>query len=380
MTDKTLIAAKKFNRRTLLASAAALGTVAAAGPFASRRALASSGEVRVFAWSSHFTPDLLKRFEADTGIKVALTEYGTNDELLNQLKATNGEGFDVIMPTVDRVANYVELELVQPLDEAKLKMDNMLSGPAAGTAGKAGIGTGARYMSPADWGTEAILFDRKKAPIDYGFSLGDLWKEEYAGKVTIRGHSGLAGVGRYLEAQGKLPHPFLDGFADEAKMAAIWDEILKFAVAHKKNVGQFWSNANEATAAYVVNGCTIGQNWDETAAALIKDGKDVGYLAPAEGAFAWLEGYCVTSKAKNVEQAYAWMNWFLEAKNSADYVAPLAFNPVAKGAEKHLPDSASTFFSAAYPKDALDKLWWWPAQAAWYVAKRNEYQDRFLAA
>ena len=380
MTDKTLSAAAAFNRRTLLKSAAAVGLVAGAGPLISRRALAASGEVRVFAWSAHFTPELLKKFEADTGIKVALTEYGTNDELLNQLKATNGEGFDVVMPTVDRVANYVELGLVQPLDEKKLKVDNMLSGPAAGTGGKAGVGTGARYMSPADWGTEAILFDKKKAPIEYGFSLGDLWKDEYKGKVSVRGHSGLAGVGRYLDAEGKLPHPFIDGFADEAKMVAIWDEILKFAVAHKGNIGKFWSNGNEATAAYLVEGCTIGQNWDETAAALIKEKKEVGYLAPKEGAFAWLEGYCVPAKAANLDQAYAWMNWFLEPKNSAEYVAPLAFNPVAKGADKFLPESASKFFAEAYPKDALDKLWWWPAQAAWYVGKRNEYQDKFLAA
>ncbi len=380
MTDKTLSAAAAFNRRILLKSAAVAGVAAVAAPYVARRALASSGEVRVFAWSSHFPAELLKKFEADTGIKVALTEYGTNDELLNQLKAANGEGFDVIMPTVDRVSNYVELNLVAAIDEKKLKVDNMLSGPAAGTAGKAGVGTGARYMSPADWGTEAILFDKKKAPISYGFSLGDLWKDEYKGKVSVRGHSALAGIGRYLDAQGKLPHPFLDGFADEAKMKAIWDEILKFAVAHKASIGQFWSNGNEATAAYAVNGCVIGQNWDETAAALIKDGKDIGYLAPSEGAFAWLEGFCLTSKAKNVDQAYAWMNWFLEPKNSADYVAPLAFNPVAKGADKFLPESASKFFTDAYPKDALDKLWWWPAQAAWYVAKRNEYQDRYLAA
>lgn len=35
-------------------------------------------------------------------------------------------------------------------------------------------------------------------------------------------------------------------------MKAIWDEILKVAVANKKSVGQFWSNGNEATAAYLV--------------------------------------------------------------------------------------------------------------------------------
>ena len=38
------------------------------------------------------------------------------------------------------------------------------------------------------------------------------------------------------------------------------------------------------------------------------------------------------------------------------------------------------FFAAAYPGDALDKLWWWPVQESWFVAKRNGYQDQFLSA
>lgn len=123
-------------------------------------------------------------------------------------------------------------------------------------------------------------------------------------------------------------------------MKAIWDEILKVAVANKKSVGQFWSNGNEATAAYLVNGCTIGQNWDETAAALIKEGRNIGYLAPVEGAFAWMEGYCVMKKAKNVAQAYAWINWFLQPENGALFASSRASNSVAKGAEAHLPDAA----------------------------------------
>lgn len=371
----------ELNRRSFLKTTAAVTGAAALGPWVvSRQALASSGEVRIFGWAGYFSDELLAKFEKDTGIKAVYTPYGTNDELLNQLKAVNGEGFDVIMPTLDRVPNYVELGLLAPIDEKQAKLDMVLAGPLSGSGGQAGVGKGERFMVPAHWGTEAILFDKDKAPIQYGFSLGDLWKPEYQGKVSVRGHSGLAGVGRWLDAQGKLPHPFLDGFKDKTKMKAIWDEILKVAVANKKSVGQFWSNGNEATAAYLVNGCTIGQNWDETAAALIKEGRNIGYLAPAEGAFAWMEGYCVMKKAKNVAQAYAWINWFLQPENGALFASSRASNSVAKGAEAHLPDAAKKFFAEAYPKDALDKLWWWPVQEAWYVALRNEYQDRYLAA
>ena len=56
------------------------------------------------------------------------------------------------------------------------------------------------------------------------------------------------------------------------------------------------------------------------------------------------------------------------------------FMGMAVGAADMTSDDAKAFFAAAYPDDALDKLWWWPIQESWFVAKRNEYQDRFLSA
>jgi spermidine/putrescine transport system substrate-binding protein len=45
-----------------------------------------------------------------------------------------------------------------------------------------------------------------------------------------------------------------------------------------------------------------------------------------------------------------------------------------------MPAASKAFLAAAYPGDALEKLWWWPAQPTWFVSKRNEYADRFKSA
>ena len=36
--------------------------------------------------------------------------------------------------------------------------------------------------------------------------------------------------------------------------------------------------------------------------------------------------------------------------------------------------------AAAYPGDALEKLWWWPDEPTWYGNLRGEFRDRFLSA
>ncbi len=83
-----------LTRRSLLAA----GTAALAAPLFARRALASSGEVNVFAWGDYFQPNIVEAFESATGIKVNVSTYGSNEEAASKLRAAGGTGFDVIFP------------------------------------------------------------------------------------------------------------------------------------------------------------------------------------------------------------------------------------------------------------------------------------------
>ena len=61
-------------------------------------ASAQSKELLLFNWSNYTPPALLKRFEAETGIKVTLDTYDTNEAMLAKLQAGGG-GYDVVVPT-----------------------------------------------------------------------------------------------------------------------------------------------------------------------------------------------------------------------------------------------------------------------------------------
>lgn len=371
-----------FKRRTLLKGAASVAGLSLATPFISKTyAQGSSGSVNIFAWAGYINDEILAAFEQATGIKPNYTPYGTNDELLNQLRANNGGGFDIIWPSVDRVPNYVEFGLVQEIDEAKVEVARCLPSAWENSAKFGAVVDGKRYQVPTDWGTEALAFDKEQAPLEYGSaSYGDIWKEDMAGKATVRAHSSLVGLGLWLEAEGKLPRPLLEAFETPEAQVEIFDVIVAEAIARKGNIVQFWNNENEAQGAFRVNGAAVGQTWDSTAAALGKEGLPVGFIAPKEGALAWMEGVSIPAGAANLDQAYAFINWFLTPEAGAMYSNATSINSTAVGAADLLSDDAKAFFAAAYPGDALDKLWWWPIQESWYVTKRNEYQDRFLSA
>jgi len=369
------------SRRSVL-RATAIGAAAVAAPaIVSRKALASSGEVRVFCWAGYFPDDMLADFTDKTGISVTRVEFGSNEEQMNLVRANQGQGFDLIMPTIDRVPQYVEEGLLQPLNQANIAFDNVIEGNLRGADEGGGMVGGERYVAPTDWGTEAITYNMEAAPLEYGTaSYGDLWNPDYAGKVTVRSHSGLVGIGLWLQDQGRLPHPMREAFADEAKMVANYDLILEEAVKAKPAIAQFWSNENEAQGAFRTNGCVIGQTWDSTGARLWDEGMPIRYVAPKEGALMWIEGFGMLSGAENVEEAEAFVNWYYTPEVGAMYANQTKINTTVKGAEQYLEDFNREFFAAAYPGDALDKLWAWPIQDAWFISKRNEYAERFLAA
>lgn len=372
--------AAQLSRRSLMKSALALGAVGFSAPLYSKSALSSSGELNYMGWAGYDYKPVIEPFTAATGIKVNFTEQPDNDTIFAQAKLAIQTGaFDAIEPTVDRVKAYVENDLVQPYDAAKIKLDGYLPGMADGLAGDMAQIDGKRYFLPGVWGTEALVFNKDEKPEVYGTaSLADLFDDSMEGKVTVRAHSALAALGRVMDAAGQLPRPFMDGYKDDEAMKQIWDVVLAEALKHKKNVVQFWKGENEAQAAFRTNGAVLGLCWDSTGYNMGKEGP-YGYVAPKEGAFAWNQGYMIMKNAKNVEQAHAWANWMATPEGGAAMAKVYSANPVSKGAVDLLEAAVKDFYNAALPGDATSKLWWWPVQTASFLKLRAEYADKFIA-
>jgi spermidine/putrescine transport system substrate-binding protein len=378
---KATLAAAQMSRRSVLKAATALGAVGFASPIFVKDAFSSSGELNHMGWAGYDGYKAsIEAFTKKTGIKVNLTEQPDNDTIFAQAKLAAQTGaFDTIEPTVDRTLSYVENDLVQAWDEKKLALDSYLPGMVDGKAGEMAVIKGGRYFVPAVWGTEALVYNKEKMPLEYGkASLADLWGEGLEGKVTVRAHSALASLGRVLDAAGKLPKPFMDSYKDDAVMKENWDVILAEALKKKGNIAQFWKGENEAQAAFRANGCVIGQCWDSTGFNMGKEGP-YGYIAPKEGAIAWNQGYMMMKNAKNTEQAVEWLNFQATPAGGAAMATVYSANPVGKGAVDLLDPKVAAFYNSAFPSDALTKLWWWPVQSSSYLKLRAEYADKFIA-
>jgi spermidine/putrescine transport system substrate-binding protein len=371
---------KNFTRRSVLKGTAVTLGALAAPAIIPREVLAQSGQLNFTGWAGYprLASDVFPAFEAATGIKVNFTELPDQDAMFAAGKvAVEAGGIDVIEPTIDRWGGWNSNGLLQAWDPAKLALDNYLPGLADGSAGeRSRDASGALFYVPSNWGTEALVVANDAAVLSDPPSLGDLFNP--ANMAVVRPHSALAAMGRWLDSQGKLPRPWMDGYSDMAAMTELWDIALAEAIKAKGNIVQWWSGENEANAGFTANGATIGLCWDSTGFNLRKDG--YSYLAPAEGAFAWHQGFVLMKNAVNVAEAHEFAKFVSTAEGSAGWATAFSSNPVGKGSGDFLDPEVSAYYNGTFNEAALAKLWWWPEQSAEFIAKRGEYADKFKAA
>ncbi|MGD9511677.1 MAG: extracellular solute-binding protein, partial [Geminicoccaceae bacterium] len=338
MTADTLkrVAGGTRSRRTVLKGGAALAGALAAPAIVSPRVLASSGEVNILMWSDYLPPSFVDSFQNKTGIKINFTGIGSNEEILNKLKATKGQGFDIATPTMDRAPQWADQNLLQPFDMSKVPIDKV----NAGMAEKGGAiwdfgGTGTAWI-PHIWGTESMAWRTDLWQPNGEFpSYGDVWDDANAGKTMGRAHSMMLCAGLFMERTGQMePGSIWSAYESEEKMRPVWEKLTDWCVARKKNIKLIWNDADTQKNGLMNEGVIVGQTWDGPPIALKNEGQPVMYRAALEGAMAWIDGMSLPVGAQNIDQAYAFIQHCYDAEAAGKAIDTHGYNSPVIGAEK----------------------------------------------
>ncbi len=366
-----------FNRRSLLKSTAAV--LAAPLVLRAHDALASSGSVKVLAWQDYIQPNIAEKFEADTGITLELTTFGSNDESESTIQATGGRGFDVVFPSITNAAGYLASDGSSYFAEvpAEVNLDAVIPSFVRDSAALGGTHAGKQILVPFDWGTEGVTRNTAKIDVDDAdLSYGDLWREEAKGAVAFRQKSVIMGTGLYLDSTGEVPsNRMLDVYKSEDDARRVWGEITKWILERKENFCAFWNNATEATSAFKDAGCIIGQTWDTTGLLLNQDNPDFVYRAPKEGIITWLDSFGMLKAAENREQAIAFMNFMLTPTIGGMFANNTGYNSAVSGSSAFTTDDFKRQFAEVYSDDVLANMWWWQEDTPFFGPVRNEFVE-----
>jgi len=389
MNDKTKIsrALRDASRRSFLKKSAMVAA-AATGPWiVSSQVLAASQQVNVFAWVDYVNQDMIDGFEKETGIKVNLTTFGSNDEAEQKTKASGGKGWDVIFPSVTNRANYEDSNApggiwLAPIDEKRANLQAIIPSFMRDSIQLGAVYRDKRYLIPYDWGTEGITFNSNALNLkDDEVSYGDLWRPEVKGKVAFRQKSVIMGTGLYLDSIGVVKSSrMLDVYKSEAGARRVWSETTDWIIERKDWFGAFWNNATEATSAFKDAGAVIGQTWDTTGLLLAQEDSAYRYRAPKEGIITWLDSVGILAGAENVDEAYKFINYILTPKVGGMMSNKTGYNSAVAGSSEFTSDTFKRQFAEVYRPDVLSNMWWWQADTPWFAPMRQEFVEKISNA
>lgn len=263
-----------------------------------------SKTVSVMIYSEYIDPSLLEDFEKKTGYKVNLELYEAQEEMLVKLQTAVTKKYDVIIASDVVIQQMIEFGFIAPLDTSKIP-NRVNVAPQFLSQAYDPTNT---YSLPYLWGTTGILFRGDKVHTD-SVSYSTLFNAENTkGKFSLLNESrsmlsmALSAIGANANSDKQEE---INKAVDYILQAKSNPDFGGFA-GSVEGKNKVLSKSN--WAAIVFNG--------EAQAAIIKD-SSLQFVIPQEGSFMWVDAMLLSSKASNIEGAYAFMNYILDAKIGA---------------------------------------------------------------
>lgn len=295
--QKGSISRRHFLGVTGLGMATAVLSSAVPG-LAPRKAYAGlSGTVNFTTWPSYFAQENLDNFTKTTGVKINVAVFGSNEEMLAKLQA-GSTGWDVFVPTNYTISTYKDLDLVQPLDLARLPNYDLASQEQRFT--QEGTIDGKVYAVPKDWGTTGFAYNNKKMsqkPTSWK-EFWDLTQKEASGHVMVHDYQ-LTTIGNALKYFG-----YSFNSNDPKELA----EAEKLLLAAKPHLFGINSDYKPSMAS---GDCWLSVCWTGDAVQLQRDMPEIVYVLGKEGGEIWSDFYAIPKDAPNLDAAYALIDYLL---------------------------------------------------------------------
>ncbi len=330
------------------------GVVAGLVMAASVTASAEEKTLHVYNWSDYIAPNTVPDFQKETGIKVIYDVFDSNEVLEGKLMA-GSTGFDLVVPSASFLERQLAAGVFQPLDKSKLPNYKNLDPALLKMVAQHDPDN--KYAIPYLWATTGIGYNvdkvkavlGKDAPVD---SWDLVLKPENLEKLKSCGVS-------FLDAPAEiyatvLNYLHLDPNSTKASdyTGAANDLLLKLRPSiryfHSSQYINDLANGDICVAIGWAGDVMQASNRAKEA----KNGVNVAYSIPKEGALAFFDVFAIPADAKNLDEAYKFLNYLMEPKviaqisNTVYYASGnLAATPLVNADVRNNP--------GIYPSDAV---------------------------
>ena len=284
----------------------------APAPAAAAVPVAEEKLLNLYIWNDYLAEDTVSNFEKETGIKVAVSNYGSNEELEAKLSSGHS-GYDIVVPSAPFLERQIKAGIYLPLDKSKLpNLKNMdpdiqkrlaQHDPDNAHAvlhmwGTAGVGYNVdkikAAMPNAPVGSWDMIFKPEvvKNFQKCGITVADSASEMYAMTLIALGKDANSQKPEDLAAATQALmrlRPFVRYVDTQRMISDLANGEVCLAVGYSGDILQAASRAEEN-----------------------KTGQTVTYSIPKEGTIMWFDSYAIPKDAPHPGNAHLFINYMLE--------------------------------------------------------------------
>jgi spermidine/putrescine transport system substrate-binding protein len=294
----------------------------------------AEGTLQLFNWGNYTSPELLAKFEAETGIKVTVTDYDSNDAALAKIEA-GGHGFDLVVPTHQYVQIFAEKGLIVPLDLSKIPNHANIAPEWMNVDWD----MGRTLTIPWQWGTTGIAVDT--AVYSGDINTSDVFLNvppELVGKINVVPEMNDIVNLAVMWAGGEAcsEDPAVLKKARDALLAAKPNWIsMDYGATEKMSSGEWKASVN----------------WNGSTMRIRNALSTVAYGYPKEGYPVWMDSVALLSDAQNVEEAYQFLNFIALPENAGMISAFARYANGITGSEPFMPEDMKTAPEVVIPEE-----------------------------
>jgi len=304
-------------------------------------------ELNIFQWSDYWGEDIVPTFEKVFGVSVNVSNFASNEEMFNKLKAGGTGQYDLVFPSDYMINIMSEQGVIQQLDMDKIPNYENLGSKFTDTPYDPNPGT---WSAPYQWGTSGIGWTAALLGDDATLDSWDaMWNDEYGGQITMMNDMRET-IGAALKRRGYSLNATDPAKIEEAKQDLIEQKDLLLTYDSSNFETKLINE--QASPVHGWSGDIFRAYWETYA-----DGSSpVDYRVPKEGGVIWVDNGAVTAEAQHPNAAHAFINYYMNAKVAAAITNWTYFGSPNEAAEAHISEDILSNPSIYPPDDVMQSL------------------------
>ena len=295
-------------------------------------------KLNIYIWTNYLPQDVLADFEKQTGIDATVDTYDSNEVVLEKLQSGVAD-YDLVVPSDYMLKIMIPEGLLRELDRSRLpgmaNLDPSLLDQE--------FDPDNAHSIPYLWGTTGIGYDKQRVPgpVD---SWQVLFDQRYAGRILmlddVREAFGIA-----LKLMGR---------SINEKDPAVLRQAAERLKQQKRLVRTY--NSSDFATLLAAGDVDLAHGWNGELAEIVAEHPErFAYVVPKEGSTLWIDSLAIPKTARNVDEAYAFLDFVLEPEVAARIVNGVHYAGANRAALERI-DAAIRNDPAIYPpQEVLDR-------------------------